>query len=184
MSTVHEAKEQVAALVSAVAQKAQAEQQAEFDRVKTVLRLDQLAIEAQRHADAIAARASEISALLAETEIPAASRETITGRRPGLAVWFDTLEAKRTALHDVTFATQARLTRGLAVFARLGPADLVPREQEHLILTALGECAPILWRTRETLANVRPLADIDENIAHLKVAFEALSERLQAQAIA
>ena len=152
----------------------------ELQREKTVLHLDELAAARQRHMDALAAREPEVAAVFKETTIAPADRTSILQHRPGLQALFDAVDQKRGVVDGLMYGVQSTLARGLDQFKRLTPADIEPRKErgETLLYTPLGTFAPVIWHLYEMLGNVRPLADLDEAIAHLRTALRELTERL------
>jgi len=164
--------------VEKLSEQSQRDIDADLRRVKAVLRLDEKRDRAQERCDLIARRAKEFSDLVKQTTISARHRAIILQARPGLQRYFDAVDVKQDRLHDLTFGTQSRLSKAIRAEDALTPEDLIPQKWEHLILTPLGEVAPVVWGLYEKLGNIPPAADIDEAVTHLKTAFAELTERL------
>jgi len=170
-------------VVAKLVEQTQADDQAKLQQVKDTLRLPEKREAAQRYADAIARRATEISGILRETDISPRHRAQIVKDRPGLEPYFTALDDKRADLERVSFAQQSKLQRAIVRYDKLSLEDLVPRVPfEYWEQTAFGPLSPTIWKLYEALGNAIPLADVDVAIERVRTAHAVLTERLSAVA--
>ena len=166
--------------VDAIKARAQQERDAEHQRWKDRLHLDEHAARARQRVTDLAARASEFAAILKEHDIPSADQDAILQAHPGLQPWFDNVHKCARHLRGLTFETQSRLQTALNRHEHLQLNDWkTPEGITPILHPTLGTFPPAVWEIFQMLSNLRPLADVDEAVKHLKAAFAELSEHLR-----
>ena len=109
--------------VDAIKARAQQERDAEHQRWKDRLHLDEHAARARQRVTDLAARASEFAAILKEHDIPSADQDAILQAHPGLQPWVDNVHKCARHLRGLTFETQSRLQTALNRHEHVGAVD-------------------------------------------------------------